>query len=1117
MARKKNETQVTFSVFNKDFNKGMNEMRDESKRLNKEFKLQQAQMRDTATATEKLEAKIEYLGKEYDITRRKIKSTEEQLEKAKETYGENSNEANKLSNKLLDLRISEQKLENSINYSRKEIDKQGQEMVETSEGADKLKRSLQDISETASDVGDKLNTGVTLPLAGLGAAGGAAAISMDDAIQLMIGSLGAVGDEAKQLETDMRTVWEDGFGDNPEQVARSIALIKQNIQGIDDGEELQKVTKNMLILSKTTESDMSEATRGVNQLMHNFGITSQEALDLFTKGQQEGINYSQEMFDNVSEYAPLFKQMGFTAEEYFSILANGTKNGAYNLDYINDLMKEFNIRVQDGSDTTADAFKGMSKETQNLFKEFENGEATAEDLFKQVIPELENMDDQVKANQIGVELFGTKFEDLEKTTVYSLDNVNDAFKDTEGAMDDLAKTQEEAIGVKAQRAWRNLQKAVEPIGEELLDILEDITPKIEDLAEWFVNLDDETRDYLLTLGGTAAAAGPALKTFSALSRLVGGLHGGFGKAGAAAGKKGFGGTLLRVISKAGPVGLAVGVIGGLSVAINNLISDEEELNKVSFKKYDSLMKQHESNAKMIEQYDMLRNQSKLTADEFERYVDLQSELQEATDPEVIKAIKDEMAELEEKSGFTNGELDTMVGLNDDLVDALPGASGEITDQGKAVAGTTGELKKYNSEISKMATLELEGQYLDALENQSKLLKDRTEQQNKFNMLKDHESIVAQVLDNYNQQSVDSALTKLETQGKELRNLINSGQLRGEELELAKQQEKVNANIRQALSEGESELNKQLRTLKQQKNEQEIKILNTDKEIAKLGQVFQKLQTNYLVSAGITEEKAYQAYQDGKALEVLDNKISKLQEEKQKLKENTPAAQRNTEEYRDQVSEIDDQIDKLNTAKGKIKDLSKDAEDYTDELGEDVTKNVIANLSPSADAIDKRLQKAVSKKVGVYTDYIRGNAPSFFGDSNADGTNFFNHPSGRSWLGEKGTELINEGNKWWLADFGLYNLKQGAKVFTAEQTDKIFSGLSKLPGYATGKGVSPEMSRNLDRMSSALTMSNNINNQLNVQIGVGDVIINDRIAGQILWRPIKENIDFHERRNETFRR
>ena len=48
----------------------------------------------------------------------------------------------------------------------------------------------------------------------------------------------------------------------------------------------------------------------------------------------------------------------------FTILANGTKSGSYNLDYINDLVKEFGIRVQDGSKGVSEGFGDLSEETQ---------------------------------------------------------------------------------------------------------------------------------------------------------------------------------------------------------------------------------------------------------------------------------------------------------------------------------------------------------------------------------------------------------------------------------------------------------------------------------------------------------------------------------------------------------------------------------------------------------------------------------------------------------------------------------------------------------------------------------------------------------------------------------
>jgi phage-related minor tail protein len=122
----------------------------------------------------------------------------------------------------------------------------------------------------------------------------------------------------------------------------------------------------------------------------------------FKYGESQGIK----VFDNLSEYAPLFGKMGFSSEEYFQLLEQGSKAGVYNLDYINDAMKEFQIRTKDGSKATSDAMGQMSESTQKVWKDFNNGKGTVKDVHNAVIKELAGMDDQVKANNIGVGLYG---------------------------------------------------------------------------------------------------------------------------------------------------------------------------------------------------------------------------------------------------------------------------------------------------------------------------------------------------------------------------------------------------------------------------------------------------------------------------------------------------------------------------------------------------------------------------------------------------------------------------------------------------------------------------------------------------------------------------------------
>ncbi|MGQ4666530.1 phage tail tape measure protein [Metabacillus halosaccharovorans] len=573
---KQPETKVKFSIFNQEFNKGIAEMNRESTTLRKEFKLQEEQLKQNGSAADLLSNRITQLSSEQDITKRKIQATADQLAKAKTYYGENSNEANKLSNKLLDLQISEQKLENAIAQSKAELSKQSQEMQDAAKEANSLSNALNEAGESVKSVGGGVAV-AGLGMVGLGVAAGQTAVDFDGAVRLMNGSLGATGEEAQQLEDDLRTVWTDGFGDNPEQAARAMMMVKQNIRGINEGKPLQEVTKDIITLANVTESDVSEVTRGVNQLMHNFGLTAKEAMDLFAKGQAEGLNFSQEMFDNISEYSPLFKQMGFSAEEYFSILANGSQNGAYNLDYINDIMKEFDIRVRDGSKTTADAFGSMSKNTQSMFQKFKDGKITTEELFNAVIPELEKMDDQVLANQIGVGLFGTKFEDMGAQTVYSLNDVNTSLQNTKGAMDELGKSQEESFGTKLKSTLNTLGQALEPIGAILLNMLTSVTPHIERFAMWFQNLSPTIQQIIVVFGGLATVLGPLIMMFGFMIQGLMPIISGFMKLWGWVSKLGPVFNILRTafLAITGPVGIIIAVIVSLVAVFVTLWNKSE--------------------------------------------------------------------------------------------------------------------------------------------------------------------------------------------------------------------------------------------------------------------------------------------------------------------------------------------------------------------------------------------------------------------------------------------------------------------------------------------------------------------------------------------------------------
>src|SRR5699024_6891247 len=195
-------------------------------------------------------------------------------------------------------------------------------------------------------------------------------------------------------------------------------------------------------LADTFDADVNEVTRAGQNLMKGFGTDAVEAFDLMAYGAQNGLDFSNELFDNLSEYAPLFGKMGFSAEEYFELLTKGSEAGVYNLDYINDVMKEFQIRVKDNSKGTTEAMSAMSEETQGVWESFLAGEGTVKDVSNAVLGELKNMDDQVAANEIGVQLYGVKWEDLEADAMYAMSGIGGGLEDVDGSMNKLNETME---------------------------------------------------------------------------------------------------------------------------------------------------------------------------------------------------------------------------------------------------------------------------------------------------------------------------------------------------------------------------------------------------------------------------------------------------------------------------------------------------------------------------------------------------------------------------------------------------------------------------------------------------------------------------------------------------
>lgn len=317
------------------------------------------------------------------------------------------------------------------------------------------------------------------------------ATELDDAMAKFQAQTGASSDEMSKFKNIARDVWSNNFGEDVSDVADMMGRVKQQMQGISDV-DLKNVTEDLLTLRDTFGMDENETLRGAQQLMKQFGITSQEAFDLMATGAQNGLNKSDELGDNISEYSGKFKQAGYSADEYFQLMQNGLDGGAYNLDKVNDAINEVTTRLVDGN--IEGALDSFDTKTQDVFKAWQEGRKTQKDVVNAIVEDISRTTNQQEKLNKTATAFGTMGEDFNAGFIESLTTVGNKYKDVQGAMDKVKEIANGGLKNALSGLGRTFLNSFTPIGELITPILAGviglITLAIQGIQQGFAKVGD---------------------------------------------------------------------------------------------------------------------------------------------------------------------------------------------------------------------------------------------------------------------------------------------------------------------------------------------------------------------------------------------------------------------------------------------------------------------------------------------------------------------------------------------------------------------------------------------------------------------------------------------------
>ncbi|OUP00276.1 hypothetical protein B5F37_11570 [Drancourtella sp. An210] len=698
MPKKSNETTTRFRVDITELKAGIREANRQISLANSEFKKASAGMEKWSEDADGLSAKLQQLK---DVT----KQYENILEMLQKQYDKVASEEGEASKGAIDLKVKINNLEATIKnnqasmtkYEAKLSDIQKQSDI-TASGTDELGKELKEAGNEAKNSSD-----------GFTVAKGALADLVADGIREAIGALkeftkdvdtantnfraqtGLSAAEAKQFNKEMQEIYKNGYGESLNEVADSMAKVKQQTNETDPT-KIKELTENAMAFTDVFGGDFNENLRGANALIINMGLSGEQAFDYIAKAAQNGLDRSGELTDNLAEYAQLFGQAGFSAEEMFAILDNGLDSGAYNLDKVNDFVKEFGNSLADGR--IEENLSNFSEETQNLFWQWKTGKASTKDVFYSVINDLDQATNKQEALTLASTVWSALGEDNAMKVIQSLNDVNGTFEDVEGTMNEVKDIKYSDVTSQIKSLGRTIQTDVfMPLAQKALPAAKDFVGYVSN------NLDD-----LIPL---AEGLGIAMGSIFVVNKVVA-----FGKA-------------LTALTN--PVGL---IVTGFGLLTGALIATNIEQDAYLEKTYGITEEQQKLVDEIDETTESYKNMKKSMDDSVESVTSQYAHLEQLK--EELAGIVDENGKVksgyEERASFIVGQLSESLGMEISLTDGviekyneLIGSIEEVMQKKKAEAMLNATKSGYEEAIQKQT--EAYKEYNDVLKEVKKERKE----------------------------------------------------------------------------------------------------------------------------------------------------------------------------------------------------------------------------------------------------------------------------------------------------------------------------------------------------------------------------------------------------------
>lgn len=436
--------------------------------------------------------------------------------------------------------------------------------------------------------------------------------------------------------------------------------------------------------------------------MKEFGIRSKDT----TSSTQEGFTLlgygakasAEDIQKAKDEVAKLEKNLYYAKEEQ-----KGFNNSTSELTKQKnaDKIEQYSKALKTAKENLANlesAGKGTKGSIEDLQARFAKGGDSAKSATSEVLKALWKMDDKVKQNQAGVDLFGTMWEDLGIDGVKALMKVNGSADKTQNTMKKIKDIKYDDV----EADWASLGRTVQtdvinPIGKSLF-------PEVKKLCKFASRHTDDIIPTLKQIGVLTTAIWSGKKATKIVTEIKN-LWGAYKSLKAATDAAKISQEGLNTAQKANlwglVAGLVVGAIGEIwafSEANDSAKQSQEELNEAQEKAKEEIKELKDANDEYVQSK---KDAASEVENEFDYYNDLWKELQGIVDQngKVKKGYED-------RAKFITNELSRVTGdeitWNGNVIQSYKDLKGSIDDaleSKKALAMLSALEEPYQTAVS----------------------------------------------------------------------------------------------------------------------------------------------------------------------------------------------------------------------------------------------------------------------------------------------------------------------------------------------------------------------------------------------------------------------------------